>query len=722
MKRFLAVMLLGISVASAQVPTINSGTSGVTPPTGATTIHNMWDDGHAVVPLQFGFPYFGKTFTNSVMYDNGVVGFFAPATPTTQAIGCDPATAGWCGGNQWSSQQFTTTLGPSWNYMIAPMHTDMRPVPGSVYSTTGDATQMTYRWQDVGEYYNPSNLNTFSLQIKPSGFIGVNYEKINIGQSNVSVGLTGDLSKGDYAQHYWKPAGTVINNTTNMIPNWNILNTGADLCATDPLSSTSCPGYAVAYLNQQCVINPLYNSQCPGYASAYFTQQCNANPLYDVNCPGYASAYLDYQCKQDPLYSTTCSGYEQAYHDQQCSINPLYATDCSGYQTAYFEKQCSLNPLYSTQCTGYGQAYLTQQCSLNPLYSTQCSGYAAAYFNQQCTANPLYNVDCPGYGQAYFNQQCSINPLYNSNCTGYTQAYHDQQCKLNPLYATDCTGYAAAYKTQQCTLNPLYATDCPGYQTAYYNQQCSLNPLYDKGCTGYAEAYALKYVVVATATVTTTTTTTQSAPPPAPDSSGELKVAIVADQNVNNVIQTSATSASPAQAATATVPLVTTVSPTTAAVEMKTAVASSSSSTKEEKKDASPSGVSANGTTQTANSTENKGEPAKPTARQELQAKREAAAKAKAIEDGKNLASNMGKAADMEAQKQVQNVVIQAMGFTPGFDAYGKMMIPQTIGYKPYTIYNNQTNVDNKRLGRGLYGPSDRLHNELVDSQYDRGN
>ena len=78
----------------------------------------------------------------------------------------------------------------------------------------------------------------------------------------------------------------------------------------------------------------------------------------------------------------------------------------------------------------------------------------------------------------------------------------------------------------------------------------------------------------------------------------------------------------------------------------------------------------------------------------------------------------MGKAADMESQKQVQNVVIQAMGFTPGFDAYGKVMVPDAVGYKPFTVYNNQKTVDNRRLGMGLYGPSDRLHNELVGSQY----
>ena len=49
---------------------------------------------------------------------------------------------------------------------------------------------------------------------------------------------------------------------------------GQDPCIKDPLSSTTCAGYAEAYKSQQCSMNPLYDSSCPGYAEAYFNQQC----------------------------------------------------------------------------------------------------------------------------------------------------------------------------------------------------------------------------------------------------------------------------------------------------------------------------------------------------------------------------------------------------------------------------------------------------------------
>jgi hypothetical protein len=81
----------------------------------------------------------------------------------------------------------------------------------------------------------------------------------------------------------------------------------------------------------------------------------------------------------------------------------------------------------------------------------------------------------------------------------------------------------------------------------------------------------------------------------------------------------------------------------------------------------------------------------------------------------------MGKADNIEQQKQIQNVVIQAMGFTPGFDAYGKTVVPDVVGYKPFTVYNNQKTIDNRSALR-MFGGTDRLHNEMVDLQYNKGN
>lgn len=112
---------------------------------------------------------------------------------------------------------------------------------------------------------------------------------------------------------------------------------GVETCATNPLLSPECPGYAAAYLTQQCTISPLYNPACPGYAAAYLTQQCAANPLYDPACPGYQQAYFNYRCEQDGLYSTSCPNYNQAYARRQLleqTATPTATASVSGTSSA----------------------------------------------------------------------------------------------------------------------------------------------------------------------------------------------------------------------------------------------------------------------------------------------------------------------------------------------------------------------------------------------------
>jgi hypothetical protein len=593
------------SYSNAQTPVITNPT--------------FYDDTNVHVPLQFGFPFYGRTFTNSWMHSNGVVSFLDPLAPIPN-VPYNPGQWAYCceGLNLVPSNP---QLGPQFNYMIAPLWTDLYPVASSTFRTEGTTTYQKYFWNNIAEISNMNNLNTFSLEIRPSGFIGAIYNQINIQNQNVTAGITGDIALGQMQQFYY---GRGI--LPGALSNWSVNNTPGDQCTINPLSSPTCAGYTEA----MCVSNPLYSTSCSGYQQAYFTQQCAANPLYNVNCPGYASAYLTYQCSINPLFSTTCEGYESAYFNQQCSLNSLYNRNCPGYETAYFNQQCSLNSLYSTQC--------------------------------------------PGYETAYFNLQCS--------------------------------------------LNSLYSTQCPGYQQAYFNQQCSLNGLYSTQCSNYAEAYATKMALENSKPPTSTTTTTETVTAPTISSSGETKVALVADPIVNSVVTTTATSASPAQAATATVPLVQQPQQQTE-TKITTAVVAQEQK-KEEKKDATTTSTSSSSSSSTTASTStassSKDQPK--TARQELQERRETEAKAKAIEDGKNLAENIGKAVDMEQQKMVQNVVLQAMAFVPGFDVYNRVILVDKPFYRVEQIYKGQVNVDNKILSKRMFGPSDQLHNEMIEAQY----
>ena len=380
---------------------------------------------------------------------------------------------------------------------------------------------------------------------------------------------------------------------------------------------------------------------------------------------------------------------------------------------------------------------VVDQCIINPLSLPSCPGYQAAYTTQQCAISALFDLSCPGYAAAFLTQQCSINSLYNTQCPGYAAAYLTYQCSINPLYSTTCTGYAEAYKAQQCTLDGLYDRTCPNYADAYARRYVLGIP--SSGTISYGPADSRCTVGCDTSTTqnsnagpatsgysgpgATNVSTTQ--PVTSISNSGQVStgVALTNDSNVNAAITTPRMDG-PA-ASTGNSPVASSMnSPGPAASGSSTQTANAEPAARQEqksedKKDDAPKGSGGSSPSQnTGTAQASSDKPAAPTARQALQERREAAAKAEAVEKGKDLANQMGKASDLEAQKAVQNVVIQAMGFTPGFDAYGKQLIVQQQFYKPYQVYGNQKTIDN-RANLRMFGGTDRLHNEMVEKQYE---
>jgi hypothetical protein len=353
----------------------------------------------------------------------------------------------------------------------------------------------------------------------------------------------------------------------------------------------------------------------------------------------------------------------------------------------YTFDQCSSNPLSSPTCPGYAAAYLTQQCTANPLYNTSCPGYAAAYQIQQCTINPISDPSCPGYATAYLNYQCSVNPLYSTTCPGYAQAYLDDQCIKDSLFSKDCKGYATAYAIKYLVT---------GIDSTVVNQSLSN--------TAAVKANDPTTVKVATNTASTTIST---------DGTVSTGVSATGDTNVDKAITSKASTTNATPTAVQLAP------PPPAPQQQMAQNEPKGGNKQEDKKDDAPKGTGGSSPPPNTNNTQaSSDKPAAPTVRQEIQAKREAAAKADAVEKGKNLAGEMGKASDLEAQKQVQNVVIQAMGFTPGFDAYSRQLIVQQQFYAPVTVYNNQKNIDN-RANLRMFGGTDKLHNDMVEKQYE---
>ena len=324
MKKLFLSLLFFCGVAYGQTPTITTPT--------------FTDDSYVNVPLQFGFPFYNRVFTNSWMHSNGIVSFFDPASPLPGSSSNPAAWAYCCAGVDLVSSN--AQLGPQFNYMISALWTDLYPIASSSFRTEGTSTYQRYFWNNIPEISNYSNLSSFSLEIRPSGYIGASYSQLGVRNQDVTAGITGDVALGEMQKFYF---GRGIPGQS--LQDWSVNSTG-NACSSNPLSSPTCPGYAAAYLAQQCSVSALYDPSCPGYQQAYFSQQCSVSPLFDPSCPGYASANLSYQCSVNPLYDTSCSGYQQAYFNQQCSINPLSSRSCSGYSRTYaLQNLLSVSPV-----------------------------------------------------------------------------------------------------------------------------------------------------------------------------------------------------------------------------------------------------------------------------------------------------------------------------------------------------------------------------------------
>ena len=353
----------------------------------SATEHYIPDDGYVEVPLDFEFPFYGRTFTNSWMFSNGVVGFLDPTQEPYQGR------YGFC-----CQGYDNTAQRPASMFTLFPLQTDLINYGDGKFMTKGDDESMTYGWYGISEYGRPGSSNNFEAEIYKDGMYQFRYGEIDV-RRRTTIGSTGDPFLGQYEQNLYGLPPNAIETITSYALN--------GMCESDPLYDPNCPGYAEAYAQQQ------------------FEQNCMMDPLYDPSCPGYEQAYYIQQCTIDPLYDSGCLGYEEAFFDQQCENDPLYDSECPGYETAFFEYQCEQNPLYDEGCTGYEQAFFDFQCSQNALYDTQCPGYAEAFFDQQCSEDSLYDSECPGYEEAYAERQlertCSADPQSDPRCDDYVE-------------------------------------------------------------------------------------------------------------------------------------------------------------------------------------------------------------------------------------------------------------------------------------------------------------
>ena len=110
----------------------------------------------------------------------------------------------------------------------------------------------------------------------------VGSEQLTPGSGIASV----DIVIAGYDAGYW--SGNYGPRVKNMVGS---LILSVDICASTPLHSPSCPGYATAFATQQyntnCAASATYDPGCPGYGVAFQNEQCITNPM--PHCPGFVA-------------------------------------------------------------------------------------------------------------------------------------------------------------------------------------------------------------------------------------------------------------------------------------------------------------------------------------------------------------------------------------------------------------------------------------------------
>ena len=320
---------------------------------GSTGLGSNDDSVSGAFDLGFTFTFYGNDYTQARMATNGCLHF--------------NLTGSYCGDYTPDPlPQYTNTLFVFWTDLIKDNGSAMRAKAFDDYTIFG--------WYKMREYNRANSDNSIEVWLYPNNTYEFRYGELDIISHDVLIGEQGSSSQ-IYTYHFFDECNTGTTNIVGTCVNYdwnsssNAVNTlledggslyadgtNQSLCATAPLTSVNCAGYAAAYLTQQCALNSLHSESCTGYAAAYLTQQCNITQLYSQDCPSYWSAYDDQQCEDDPQYSPSCAGYTTeasvAYYVEEEQFDYGYEENY-GYEDEYGIDDDPYADMYFTDAEWY---------------------------------------------------------------------------------------------------------------------------------------------------------------------------------------------------------------------------------------------------------------------------------------------------------------------------------------------------------------------------------
>ena len=260
-----------------------------------TTNLNVGDDQvSAQFNFGFDFTYYGNTFTFARMATNGCLHLGLTSTGYNDYCGDytpDPL------------PQYPNTLFPFWTDLIRDNGSKM--LAKNVLNSSDEDLYTIFGWYNLREYNRSNTDNSFEVWLYPNNTFEYRYGALNIVQHDVLIGEQGPTTSDIYQYHFHDECSTGTTNTSSCVnQSWNQSTMNTTLESGGSL-------YGVGTGNALDCSNALNDEACPGYAAAYLTQQCNLDSLYSTSCPLYWDAYDDQQCQEDPQYAPFCAGYTQ---------------------------------------------------------------------------------------------------------------------------------------------------------------------------------------------------------------------------------------------------------------------------------------------------------------------------------------------------------------------------------------------------------------------------
>ena len=305
------LLVVSLKVTASYIYEDNQNLFDLTNQTGTTNLNSGDDQLSSAFNLDNAFTFYGNTYDSARMATNGCLHFGLGTGNVNYNNYCGDYTPD-------PLPQYTNTLFPFWTDLIRDNQSKML--------AKNFSDKAVFGWYDMKEY-NRNSDNSFEVVLWNNNTFEFRYGALDIIQHDVLIGEQGSSSQ--YYQYLFHDecntgttnvAGTCVNSNWNNTASNTLLENGGSLYGDGSGNSIDCS-------------NALNSTACPGYAAAYLSQQCDIDSLYDTSCPNYWEAYDDQQCDEDPQYAPFCAGYQQ---EQSIAYFVEEEFDY-GYEEEYFE-------------------------------------------------------------------------------------------------------------------------------------------------------------------------------------------------------------------------------------------------------------------------------------------------------------------------------------------------------------------------------------------------